>query len=324
MVGDFCHIGGVDPLGFVISLNLHRRHMDESQRAMTAARLANLTDGQRADYAAASIEAPAITQPEAAGRLNVSRASVQRATRVLVDGAEELVAAVDQARVEVSDAAAIAGESHPTQRALLDLVAGKPDTLKAARRKRDLDRQRLDIIEGRVALPEGVFEVIVIDPPWPYEGEYSPGHWMGSVQSPYPSMTLEQLAALQIPAANDSILWLWTTHRFIPDAFALLRAWGFEHKAVLTWVKDRMGIGHWLRSKSEFCVLAVRGSPKVTLTNQTTVLEAPAREHSRKPDEFYELVEALCLGRRLDYFSREPRPGWEQYGNDPSKFGDVA
>ena len=90
---------GDDPLAFVISLNLHRRHMDESQRAMTAARLANLTDGQRADYAAASIEAPAITQPEAADRLTVSRASVQRATKVLADGADELVAAVDQGLV---------------------------------------------------------------------------------------------------------------------------------------------------------------------------------------------------------------------------------
>ncbi len=70
--------------------------------------------------------------------------------------------------------------------------------------------------------------------------------------------------------------------------------------------------------------MAVRGSPKVILTNQTTVLEAPARDHSRKPDEFYELVEALCLGRRLDYFSREPRPCWEQFGNELSKFGDVA
>ena len=60
------------------------------------------------------------------------------------------------------------------------------------------------------------------------------------------------------------------------------------------------------------------------LTNQTTVLEAPAHEHSRKPAEFYELVESLCVGRMLDYFSREKRPGWAQYGNETAKFGGAA
>ncbi len=64
--------------------------------------------------------------------------------------------------------------------------------------------------------------------------------------------------------------------------------------------------------------------PKVSLTNQSTVMEARAREHSRKPDEFYELVESLCVGRKLDYFSRELRPGWEQFGNDLAKFGGAA
>ena len=67
-----------------------------------------------------------------------------------------------------------------------------------------------------------------------------------------------------------------------------------------------------------------RGSPKVSLTTQRTVLVAPARGHSRKPDEFYELVESLCIGRKLDYFSREPRPGREPFGNDVAKFGGAA
>ena len=70
--------------------------------------------------------------------------------------------------------------------------------------------------------------------------------------------------------------------------------------------------------------MAVRGSPTIHLTNETTVLEAPTREHSRKPDEFYELVDGLCVGRKLDYFSREPRPGWAQFGNDVAKFGGAA
>ena len=106
----------------------------------------------------------------------------------------------------------------------------------------------------------------------------------------------------------------------MPDAYRHLAAWGFEHKTILTWVKDRMGTGDWLRGRTEHCILAVRGRPVVNLTNQTTVLEAVRREHSRKPDEFYALVEALCPGARLEMFAREPRAGWTAWGAEAQRF----
>ena len=141
---------GDDPLGFVISLNLHRRHLNPSQQAMVAARLADMPQGTRTDLAQICAKSPT----DAATLLNVSRRSVQHATKVLADGAEELVAAVDRGTVMVSDAAVVAGEAHPAQRALLGLVIdGKTDTLKAGRRKRDIDRQRLDIIEAAWRCP---------------------------------------------------------------------------------------------------------------------------------------------------------------------------
>lgn len=169
--------------------------------------------------------------------------------------------------------------------------------------------------------PQGQYNVIVLDPPWRYDGgelAHDAEGFRGVVD--YPTMALEEIQAIELPSADDCVLWFWTTHRFMRHALDMLQAWGFEEKAVLTWVKDRMGIGRWLRSKSEFCVMAVKGSPPVNLTNQTTVLEAPLREHSRKPDEFYALVNELCVGRKLDYFSREQRPGWAQYGNDKNRF----
>ena len=312
---------GDDPLEFVISLNLVRRHLDESQTAMVAARMANLEPGRPSEKA----QICAVTQVEAAERTRVSRRTVQHAAKVLADGAEELVAAVDQGLVAVSDAASVAKESHTTQRALVGAVQREEvNNLKTAKVRRDIERQRLEIAEGRTVQPEGVFEVIAVDPPWPYETaeSYDAHGFRGG--TPYPEISLEELAVLQLPAAQDCILWLWTTHRFLPDAFAFLRAWGFEHKMVLTWVKNRFGNGRWLRSKSEFCIMAVKGSPKVDLTNQTTIIDAPMREHSRKPDEFYALVDSLCVGRKLDYFSREKRPGWAQYGNETAKFGGAA
>lgn len=205
-----------------------------------------------------------------------------------------------------------------------DRVEPAYSELRKRRRREEIERQKKDIAEGRIALPEGVFEVIVVDPPWPYEGNYDPDHWYGRVANPYPEISLDEIERLKLPAAEDCVLWLWTTHQFMRHSFRLIDAWGFWEVAILTWYKDRMGIGCWLRSQSEFCIMCVRGKPIVNLTKQTTVLEAPGREHSRKPNEFYRMVEDLCVGRKLDYFSREKREGWEVFGNEASKFQPVT
>ena len=85
---------------------------------------------------------------------------------------------------------------------------------------------------------------------------------------------------LAIPAADDAVLWCWTTHRFLPAAFPLLAAWGFEYKVTMTWVKDRLGVGSWLRSDSEFCLLAVRGRPVVDLTTQRFAIDCESADAS--------------------------------------------
>jgi N6-adenosine-specific RNA methylase IME4 len=84
----------------------------------------------------------------------------------------------------------------------------------------------------------------------------------------------------------------------------------------LTWVKDKMGMGEWLRGQSEHCLLAARGRPTVQLTNQTTVLHAPAGAHSAKPDAFYTMIETLCPAPRYaELFQRKARPNWEGHGD---------
>ncbi len=111
------------------------------------------------------------------------------------------------------------------------------------------------------------------------------------------------------------------------EAFDVLDTWGFAQKTILTWVKDRMGCGDWvkdrmgcgdwLRGKTEHCLLAIKGKPVITLTNQTSVLFGPMRNHSQKPDEFYDLVESLCPapeGGRVELFQGKPRPGWIGHG----------
>ena len=97
-------------------------------------------------------------------------------------------------------------------------------------------------------------------------------------------------------AQDDCVLWLWTTNAFMRRAFECIDAWGFEEKTILTWDKELLGLGDWLRNVTEHCILAVRGRPVVSLTNQTTLLREKRSKHSRKPDSFYALVEEALSG----------------------------
>lgn len=181
-----------------------------------------------------------------------------------------------------------------------------------------IQKQRDDIEQGVAALPDGVFEVVAMDPPWNYGREYDPD---GSrVANPYPEMTQAQLLELEPPFADDAILFLWTTHQFIWDAKALLEKWGFTYKATVVWDKERIGMGHWVRMQCEFCLVAIKGKPTWDNTTWRDIIRESRREHSRKPDAFYTMVEEVTVGRRLEYFSREQRSGWEVFGNDTAKF----
>jgi N6-adenosine-specific RNA methylase IME4 len=298
--------GGEDGLAaYVISLNLHRRHLDESQRAMVAARVASLHRG-------ANQHSEGLPIGRASGMLNVSERSAHRARDVIEAGVPELVRAVEGGMVAVSTAATLTALPPERQREVV--ARGEAEILREAKRIREERAREKDARRHALArtiaaepqpLPEGPFRVLVIDPPWQYEKRAEDPSHRG--RCPYPTMALDDIAALPVSslAAPDAVLWLWSTNAFMSDAYRLLDGWGFQHKTILTWAKDRMGLGDWLRGQTEHCLLAVRGKPLVTLTNQTTLLRAPVREHSRKPDEFYALVESLCPGGE----GRVIRPG---------------
>lgn len=276
-----------------------------------------------------------------------SEATYRRAKIVVEKAAPELVQAMDSGKVAISTAAKLATATAEVQRQAVADPKKAVELAKAAsaakvkeiretakeerkvaneekkqERVADIERQASAIDESLPGIPVGPFHVISIDPPWPYGTQYDPDGRRAA--NPYPEMSLEQIKAIELPAADDCVLWLWTTHKFMRHSFELLDAWGFRDVAIVTWVKDRMGLGSWLRSQSEFCIMAVKGKPPITLTNQVTVIHGPLREHSRKPDSFYEMVNSLCVGAKLDYFSREKREGWAQIGNTPEMFKEVA
>jgi N6-adenosine-specific RNA methylase IME4 len=187
---------------------------------------------------------------------------------------------------------------------------------------------------------EGGFGTVVADPPWPYESRIAGkpalqsrmlvdgSRRMRSVSEwTYDPMPLDQIMRLGVRAivAKNAHLYLWTTNAFMEQAHQVARAWGFEPKTILTWVKTKhndpskpsMKTGYWFRGATEHVVFATRGScPKPTVALPTAFGYPRIGEHSRKPEGFYtRYVERISPGPRLEMFSRTTREGWVVWGN---------
>jgi N6-adenosine-specific RNA methylase IME4 len=182
-------------------------------------------------------------------------------------------------------------------------------------------------------LPPAGFDVIMADPPWAYKMRGKTGYGK-SPQAHYDCIDIDDLCALPVArlAAPNSLLWLWTTWPFLANGAAhkLVKAWGFEPKTGLPWKKltktgkTSFATGYILRSCTEVVLIAVRGAPAYDdsyCASTRGLIEAEARQHSRKPDCAYEMAERLVpAARRLDLFARERRAGWSAWGNEIDKF----
>jgi N6-adenosine-specific RNA methylase IME4 len=293
---------GDDPVGFVVSLNLKRRHLSESQRAMVAAKLATLRSGDNQHSEGLPIG-------RSSQLLNVSERSTARARNVREGGAPELVRAVERGELSVSAAADVATLSHAEQREIL--ARCDPREVKRV-------AQAIHASERRQRLAKRL-DRILADPAWRYE--HSPyGTHSRSVEEHYPTMALEDICALPVSqlAADNAMLFLWSPTPMLEQAFTVIRAWGFEFRTAFVWVKPT-GTGLYLRQRHEHLLVARRGEfPTPEPANRpTSVIEAPRREHSRKPDQAYELIERMYPGlARIELFARQARPGWSRWGKE--------
>ena len=172
------------------------------------------------------------------------------------------------------------------------------------------------------SLPEGKFRTLVVDPPWQMEkierDERPNQHGFD-----YQTMDVEQIAEFPvIPrlAAEDSHLYLWTTHKYLPHAFGIAESWGFKYECLITWRKN---VGFtpfsWMRT-TEFALFCRRGNLDLIRLGKRLDFEAKQRQHSRKPDEFYDLIAEVSPVPRVDIFSREDRKGFDSWGNEVGKF----
>ena len=167
------------------------------------------------------------------------------------------------------------------------------------------------------ALPVGVFPILYCDPPWRYEHSETPK--LRAVENHYPTLSLEEIKALEVPAADDAVLFMWATAPKLDAALAVLASWGFEYRTSMVWVKDRIGMGYYVRNKHEHLLIARRGEGPVPAetTLPASVLIAKRGRHSEKPEEFYEVIEQLYPGwPKVELFARDTRSGWESWGNE--------
>lgn len=180
--------------------------------------------------------------------------------------------------------------------------------------KRQENAQHVATVITTDAIP-AEFTTIVIDPPWDW-GDEGDVDQLGRARPTYATMSLGQLAAIHIPAADNSHIYLWITNRSLPKGFTLLDAWGFRYVTCLTWVKPHYGMGNYFRGQTEHLLFGVRGSLQLMRRDVGTVIHAARGndDHSSKPVEAYDLIETCSPGPYLDMFSRQTRRGWFTWG----------
>jgi N6-adenosine-specific RNA methylase IME4 len=179
----------------------------------------------------------------------------------------------------------------------------------------------------------GTFSTILVDPPWRFQnrtGKMAPEHQR---LHRYQTMTVEEIMALPVGAHADtpSHLYLWVPNALLMEGLRVVEAWGFRYKTNLVWYKirkdggpDGRGVGFYFRNVTELLLFGVKGSLRTLKPGrkQVNVLTTRKREHSRKPEEIYPIIEACSPGPYLELFAREHRDGWTSWGDEVDSYLD--
>jgi N6-adenosine-specific RNA methylase IME4 len=185
----------------------------------------------------------------------------------------------------------------------------------------------LSAAEDLLSKVTGPFTTILADPPWRFEnrtGKVAPEHQR---LLRYPTMTLEEILELPVPrlSAAQCHLYLWVPNALIAEGLEVMKHWGFKYKTNIIWYKirkdggpDGRGVGFYYRNVTELVLFGIRGNMRTLKAGrrQVNILATRKREHSRKPDELYDIIEACSPGPYLELFARHPRQGWIQWGNE--------
>ena len=178
------------------------------------------------------------------------------------------------------------------------------------------------------SFPQRKYRTIYIDPPWPERGG---GKIKRGADRHYPLMTIKEILALPIQDIADPDgchIYLWVTNTYLKDGLICLQNWGFEYKTIITWMKDRQGLGQYFRGLTEHCLfgttparLPYKISDAGKRCQGVTGFFETKREHSRKPDKMREMIECVSYSPRIELFARDNFPGWDSWGNEVGERG---
>ena len=192
-------------------------------------------------------------------------------------------------------------------------------TWTAAKQKARAEREAA-LASCILALPNQRYGVILADPGWRFEPYSRETGLARAADNHYVTEPTNRIEALDIPsiAAKDCCLFLWATAPMLPDALRVMASWGFQYKSQFVWVKDRIGTGYWTRNKHEHLLIGTRGQIPAPApgTQWSSVIEAPVRAHSEKPERFFEMIEASFpeLPKIELYRRGVAREGWDAWG----------
>lgn len=336
-------------LEFVISKNLHRRHLTDQQRISVAAKFCNLMPGRP------SGETPpigGITTHDAAKAFNVKQRSIERAKQVYRKATPEIAAAMDRGKLPV-DTAARAAKLAPNVQAEIALEAetGKLNVLRTVLKRAARTEREQELGKKQRELPDAKFGVILADPEWRYDVWSRDTGLDRSADNHYPTSDERLIAMREVQkiSAKDCVLFLWVTD--LARGIRVMESWGFTYSSYFVWVKDIIeadddafsrsvsppgrvfvevgppGTGFWNRDRDELLLIGTRGKPPAPApgTQGESVIFArrPKREdaargrHSAKPVEIYEWIEKHFPSLpKIELNARNGRPGWTPWGNE--------
>jgi N6-adenosine-specific RNA methylase IME4 len=293
---------GEDPLAFVLSENLHRRHLTASQRAALAAEVANMTQSDAGQQY---------------GRGQDSSTNFGQAMSESWD--RHWKKQYKKSNAEASDLFQVAKGYVIDAKAIKEKYPDKFRELKAG--KKTIQQAKREIIKENVKdqpeLPADKYRVVYADPPWNYGNSGLDDY--GHAERHYPTMSIEELGKLGVPdiVEENSVLFIWTTSPLLEDCFRVIRMWDFKYKTSFVWNKIKHNFGYYNSVRHELLLVCTKGSCRPDnskLFNSVQSIERKA--HSEKPDEFREIIDTLYTkGKKIELFSRKKVDGWDVWGN---------
>jgi N6-adenosine-specific RNA methylase IME4 len=203
------------------------------------------------------------------------------------------------------------------QKAVAERLKTEPGSVKDVTRRMKHE-ERIERFGDSEPLTGTGYQVVYADPPWQYDFSKDSAD---TIEAHYPTMPLEEIRLLPVGeiATRDSVLFLWATSPKLKEAMQVIDTWGFTYRTCAVWVKNWIGMGYYFRQRHELLLVATRGEPPTPFVENRpdSVQESPKEEHSKKPDLFYTLIEAMYpQAKRIELFARQVRLGWDQWGNE--------